>query len=426
MGKACRERERGDGVEDRPYSGFYAKLLGGFSLAFEGRELQIKANPQGKCMQMLIFLLKAGSAGCEKRQLLELVRPDEKDREKRMNNFRQQIHLLRKLVKTSQFPEGYYIAVQGSRYYFTLDYPIKTDAEGLDEIIWKIRSRPSKDEETQKLYMDYCEAYTGEFLPILGGEEWVAMESAYYQKWYFDCLNQLCIRLKEEEEYEKLLELCTVASQYHPYDEWQAVQIECLMALNRRKEAEKVYEAAAELFYKDLGLTSLDRVMAKYQENSDSYYMVQTMSSLKNNLEEYGKSKGPYHCSYPSFVDIYRIVARMGERANEKNLLFLCTLTGGKTEWTQEKRDEQMELFQKVLVHGTRAGDIYARYSECQYLVLLTGAAKGTEGLMITRLKSIWEKAGGQAKVEYSVSEVESVKETYGRPVPEEQYEKIC
>lgn len=420
------EKERGDGVEDKPYSGFYAKFLGGFSLAFEGRELPIKANPQGKCMQMFIFLLKAGSAGCEKKQLLELVRPDEKDREKRMNNFRQQIHLLRKLVKTSQFPEGHYITVQGSRYYFTLDYPIKTDAEGLDEIIWKIRSRPSKDEEVQKLYLDYCEAYTGEFLPILGGEEWVAVESAYYQKWYFDCLNQLCIRLKEQEEYEKLLELCTVASQYHPYDEWQAVQIECLMALNRRKEAEKVYEAASELFYKDLGLTSLDQVMAKYQENGDSYYMAQTMSSLKNSLEEYGKSKGPYHCSYPSFVDIYRIVARMGERENEKSLLFLCTLTGGKTGWTREKRDEQMELFQKVLVHGTRAGDIYARYSECQYLVLLTRAAKGTEGLMISRLKSIWEKVGGQAKVEFSVSEVESMKEPYGRTVPEGQYEKIC
>lgn len=412
-------------MEEKPYSGFYAKFLGGFSLAFEGRELQLKANPQGKCMQMLLFLLKSGSAGCEKRLLLELVRPDEKDREKRMNNFRQQIHLIRKLVKTSGLPDGRYVVVQGSRYYFTQDYPLNTDAEGLDGIIRKIRSRPSKDEETQKLYLEYCKAYTGEFLPFLGGEEWVAMESAYYQKWYFDCLNQLCIRLKEQEEYETLLHLCTAASQFHPYDEWQAVQIECLMALNRRKEAEKVYEAAAELFYKDLGLTSLDRVMARYQENTDAYYMARTMSSLKNSLEEYGKAKGPYHCSYPSFVDIYRIIARRGERENEKNLLLLCTLSPGRTDGSEEKRAEQMELFQKVLVHATRAGDIYARYSPCQYLVLLTGAAKGTEKLMISRLKSIWEKAGGQASVEFAVSEVEGAKEARAKAGPG-AYEKIC
>ena len=68
-------------MEEKQYSGFYAKFLWGFSLAFEGRELQLKTNPQGKCMQMLLFLLKSGSAGCEKRLLLELVRPDEKDRE---------------------------------------------------------------------------------------------------------------------------------------------------------------------------------------------------------------------------------------------------------------------------------------------------------------------------------------------------------
>ncbi|MCI9594599.1 MAG: hypothetical protein HFG51_10745 [Lachnospiraceae bacterium] len=412
-------------MEEKPYSGFYAKFLGGFSLAFEGRELQLKTNPQGKCMQMLLFLLKSGSAGCEKRLLLELVRPDEKDREKRMNNFRQQIHLMRKLVKTSGLPDGRYVVVQGSRYYFTQDYPLNTDAEGLDDIIRKIRSRPSKGEETQKLYLEYCKTYTGEFLPFLGGEEWVAMESAYYQKWYFDCLNQLCIQLKEQEEYETLLHLCTSASQFHPYDEWQAVQIECLMALNRRKEAEKVYEAAAELFYKDLGLTSLDRVMARYQENTDAYYMARTMSSLKNSLEEYGKAKGPYHCSYPSFVDIYRIIARRGERENEKNLLLLCTLSSGRTDGSEEKKAEQMELFQKVLVHATRAGDIYARYSSCQYLVLLTGASKGTEKLMISRLKSIWEKAGGQAGVEFSVSEVEGAKEACAKADPG-AYEKIC
>ena len=100
--------------------GFYVRFLGGFSLWFEGRELPVKANPLGKTMQMLFLLLKAGSSGCEKKELLELVRPGEKNRQRRLNNFRQQIYMVRKLIRDAHFPEGDYIISRGTRYYFRL------------------------------------------------------------------------------------------------------------------------------------------------------------------------------------------------------------------------------------------------------------------------------------------------------------------
>ena len=209
--------------------GFYVRFLGGFSLWFEGRELPVKANPLGKTMQMLFLLLKAGSSGCEKKELLDLVRPGEKNRERQLNNFRQQLYMMRKLITASHFPEGKYIVYRGTRYYFTLDYPVRTDTEKLDNLIGEIRSSPGKGKELEQHCREYCEGYTGEFLPLLGGEEWVALESAYYQKWYFTCLNKLCVRLKEEKQFETLLHLAETASQIHPYDEWQVVQIDCLM-----------------------------------------------------------------------------------------------------------------------------------------------------------------------------------------------------
>lgn len=390
-----------------PEKGFYVKFLGGFSLMFEGKELRLRANPLGKTMQMLFFLLKAGEEGCEKKEFLELVRPEEENRERRLNNFRQQLHMMRKLICDSHFPEGDYIVYQGSRCYFTLDYPIQADTKALDRLIGRIRNRPVREEEMEADCQAYCEGYTGEFLPFLGGEEWVAMECAYYQKWYFTCLDKLCVRLKEQKKYETLLHLAEVASQLHPYDEWQVVQIDCLMALNRRREAEKVYEEAEELFYQDLGLTSLDRVMAKYQEKGGSYHIAQAMEKMKIGLEEEERGEGAYYCSYPSFVDIYRIRVRMDERSYERSILLLCTLSGGNGGWKEAERIEQMELFRKTLVRETRAEDAYTQYSENQYLALLYGVGRGMENLTISQLKAGWKKAGGQAKVEYSIGEVE-------------------
>ncbi len=397
------------------FDGFYARFLGEFSLNFADQKILFEVKPQGKTMQLLYFLLKAGAKGCEKKELLELVRPGEKDRKRRMNNFRQQLFRMRELIRQARFPKGDYIVNQGNRYYFTLDYPVHADTEYLDDLIGQMRRNVGIREEIGsksrqspwQQYEEYCEAYTGEFLPILEGEEWEALESAYYQKWYFICLNKLSVRLKEQKKFERLLGLATAASQIHPYDEWQVVQIECLMELNRKREAEQVYEKANALFYQELGLTSLDRVMAKYQEKSHSYYLPGAMERMKEELEEKKEGDGAYYCSYPSFVDIYRIRARMDEMHQEHSLLLLCTLSGGKEGWKEAERLKQMELFQKNLVHGIRAEDVYTQYSNNQYLVLLSGAGQSAKKQIIARLKTGWKNAGGQAKVEYSVDEVE-------------------
>ena len=396
--------------KETEYSGFYARFLGGFSLSYQGNPIVINANPQAGYMQILLCLLKAGKDGMDRKKLLDINQPEHKDEKQRSNNFRQQLHMLRCAIVGSGVPKGRYIVVYRSRYYFTREYELRTDTGMLDEMIACIRTALPTPEELREVYLNYCKVYTGEFLPTLNGEEWATVESAYYQKWYSTCLQGLCKILREEEDYELLLKLSTQASQIHPYDEWQVVQMDCLMALNRRREAEKVYEEASQVYYRDLGMNALDRVMAGYQESSRFYHIGRIMNRVKNSLEEYGRVKGAYWCSYPSFVDIYRVRARIGEQRKESNLLLLCTLeekpySGGG--WEKEKQEEQMELFQKVLHHGTRSEDVYTQYSKSQYLVLLSGADKGTGKVITSRLTSIWKKAGGQAEIKFSVSELD-------------------
>ena len=242
--------------------GFYARFLGGFSLYYDGQELWLGTSLQNISTQVLLILLKAGGQGVERKELLGLIRPEEPDRAKRLNNFRQQVHILRRRIASAGFPEGEYVVSAGKRYYFSLVQSVETDTGELDRLVEQIKvyeSGPGQYDQKglERLYMAYCRAYKGEFLPMLGGEAWAALESAYYQKWYFTCLKALCQELKKAGAYDTMLELCSTASQIHPYDEWQAVQIECLLAMERYKEALEVYEKATEIFYKDLGVTSL-------------------------------------------------------------------------------------------------------------------------------------------------------------------------
>ena len=137
-----------------------------------------------------------------------------------------------------------------------------------------------------------------------------------------------------------------------------------------------------------------------------------TLEKVKEGLSEAEQEKhGAYCCSYPSFMDIYRIRARIDEANKEQSLLLLCTLSAEKGEWREAEGREQMELFQKTIIGQTRSGDVYTQYSKNQYLVLLSGAGKACENLMISRLERNWRKAGGRARVKFSVDEVEGIRQ---------------
>lgn len=368
---------------------FYAKFLGSFSLDFNGQRLWLKGSPQKKSMQLLMALLKAGAEGATRQQLLEVVWKEGGDPQKEKSNLNQHLYYLRQLIHESHFPEGKYIIVQKPRYYFTEDYEIHSDTEQLDQILEEIRNAEAAGEDTLELLRQFCRGYTGEFLPMLNGEEWVVEKSAYYQKQYFSCLSRLCGRLKEMGEYQEMLELCTVASQIHPYDEWQAVQIDCLVAMNRYKDALKVYEDAAEFFYEDLGVSSLNRTIARYRNTEGQlHYLSSALAGIRKGLNEEERLWGAYCCSYPSFVDVYRIVVRMQERTGIGSLLMVCTLN---IAGSGENTETWMERFRQFMAGSIRNGDVYTRYSPNQFLVLLMQAEEKDVENIEERLKNGWK-----------------------------------
>lgn len=368
---------------------FYAKFLGSFSLDFNGQRLWLKGSPQKKSMQLLMALLKAGAEGATRQQLLEVVWKEGCDSQKERSILNQHLYYLRQLIQESHFPEGKYIIVRKPKYYFTEDYEIHSDTEQLDQILEEIRNAEAAGEDTLELLRRFCRGYTGEFLPMLNGEEWVVEKSAYYQKQYFSCLSRLCSRLKEMGEYQEMLELCTAASQIHPYDEWQAVQIDCLVAMNRYKDALKVYEDAAEFFYEDLGVSSLNRTIARYRNTEGRlHYLSSALAGIRKGLNEEERLWGAYCCSYPSFVDVYRIVIRMQERTGIGSLLMVCTLN---IAGSGENTETWMERFRQFMAGSIRNGDVYTRYSPNQFLVLLMQAEEKDVENIEERLKNGWK-----------------------------------
>ncbi len=56
-----------------------------------------------------------------------------------------------------------------------------------------------------------------------------------------------------------------------------------------------------------------------------------------------------------------------------------------------------MSLLKDVVGHVFRKGDIYTKYSRCQYLIVLTGTGRENGAKAFDRLSAAWKKQEGAA-----------------------------
>ncbi len=382
-------------MKERPYTDFYASFLGGFSLFYQGERVSLSKRIRQKNMQLLLILLMAGKKGIHRSQLIGYLGDESADDANQLVNLRYCAFSLRKLIQeTKGFPEGRYAVYRKGMYYFSQEYELETDVGRIDAMYRRIRDGTVQGEERLQLLMDLCQIYGGEFLPTLTGEEWATVEGARYQRIYTECMNDLCKALKEKREYTLLLELCTQASRIYPYDNWQSCQIDCLIAQNRYEDARRVYETANAGLYEEMGISMPAREeIWRRDESQGSLWSKDALTEIKVRLKEKETGSGAYWCSYPSFVDIYRVVTRIKERTRENAVLLLCTLTDPAERIPEDKEYtlRRMEQLKKLLSGAIRSNDVCARYSVSQFVALLVNTSQ-TDGRGIARrLKEMWE-----------------------------------
>lgn len=374
---------------------FYACFLGDFSLYYGGAQIWGKRSYQKKYVQILMALLKGGKRGVSRQELLAIVWNKEEESRRGRNNLNQHLYYLRKFLSALNLPRGKYVVRERYKYYFTLDYQIQSDTEHLDQVLEKLRN--ASDSSKACLLREFCRSYTGDFLPELRQEVWAEESRAYYHRQYFSCLRRLCRILEEQKEYDELLKLCTSAARIYPYDQWQLVQLRCLMAMKRYEEAFTLYERTISCFERNFGIHVEEKAAADCWSNLKlTSNGAGALIRIQDELREKTREEGAYFCSVLSFGDLYRIVTRMKERRKIEPFLLVCTLGGNET---QEAEEEWIEKLRCFLQENLRRGDVYARYSKRQFLVLLVEAKEAPE--IEKRLLDKWQAVNSAGTMKY-------------------------
>lgn len=350
-------------------------MLGRFSVTWGDKIIAFKRTTSTKALQLFQILLYTKETGIQRTRLLDYLYSRDELADM-ANNLRVTSHRLKKMLVDAGMPEYDYIQIKKGIYKWNSPMEVKVDVLEFTELIEKAK-QTEKTEDRIELLTRACRIYKGEFLPELSGEDWALLESVEYKKMYEEALKEVCEYKKAQKEYSEIEELSRIASEIYPFDEWQSVLMDTLVAMNRYKEAIKVYEDTAKFFFAELGISPSEKMMQQFKEMSERVsYQPQVLKEIFGGLKEEEEERGAYYCSLPSFRDTYRLVSRIIERNGQSVYLMLITLTDGKGRPLQNK--ERLEVLSQELERtikcSLRKGDSYTRYSPNQFLVLLVGA----------------------------------------------------
>lgn len=118
------------------------------------------------------------------------------------------------------------------------------------------------------------------------------------------------------------------------------------------------------------------------------------MNEIQEGLNQREKDDGAFFCSYLSFMEGYRYVRRVIERSGQSAYLLLCTMTDGKGVPLEkgERLGKVAEELEQAIRNSLRRGDMFTRYSDNQFLMLLLGIRQEDCALLWKELMDILRK----------------------------------
>lgn len=350
-------------------------MMGAVMVEYNRKPLAVMVNPLGKMLQLFFILLFAGDKGVLREELLDMLYAGGYSSNP-SGSLRAVVFRLRKILEGSGLPRHEYIHTQGGIYRWDSGgLPVYIDAKDFEETAEK--ALRTGDE---RLVRRACALYQGEFMAQLAGERWVSAVGGRFQELYFQCLRAACLLMKENREYTDLLELCSAACELYPYEECEIMKIDCLIAMKRFKDAMQVYDQAVSRYFEEQGLPPSEKMLERFRTMSGQIrYTSDTLKDIKDSLLERERVNGPYYCSYPAFIDCYRLLVRMSERIEFSSVLLCCTLLDAKG----KPFDAEGELLKTASARlheaigiSVRKGDMFTCYNPSQFLVMLNGTSQ--------------------------------------------------
>ena len=396
------------------------QMLGGFSMRYGNETVTINKAGSSKSVRLLQMLLLELGRGISKNELIDnLYGWNEKiDMPSRNRNLNNLLYRLKGQLTSCGIPGDDCVEIREGMCCFKSSVPLELVVKKFEKLVEEARS--AEGEERIALLSRANEMYSGELLPENLSDMWFYQKSNYYKEMFVGTIQELGEEYFRKKDYKNRLMLYSRAASIYPFENWQVQLIRCNLQMCRYEEALAIYNETMELYARELGSPPVAQMQECFEELellddnhrrnlgelSNWKNMDRIFAGKKENIRREifaDEMKGAYYCTYPSFVDYCRMVARAKERNNFNAVLMFLTLSReGKKNFRKEiNLQEQMLILKTALRTSLRVGDAYTRYGNRHFILMLVKTAKEDCSAIFRRVEKAYVQMSGKGELWY-------------------------
>ena len=371
------------------------KMLGECSIALGDIRISDRARRPGKSWLLLAYLICNRGRFIPQEELIERLWGKETDAD-RSGALKTALWRARALLEPLGDDIGHeLILCKGSCYGWDPAVPMEVDAERFETLCEAAASSASVGEKREG-YRTALALYQGDFLEKFSSEDWVGPMTTYYYNLYLETVLALLSLLQTDTHAQEIIALSTAALRTSPYQEslYQYL-MRGLMALQEFEKAAEVYEEMRELLFTHLGVIPNEVSQAIHAEircHICAPYLA--LDVIREDLREKDPPPGAFFCDYSVFKLFDREEARSASRRGDAIHVGILSVSGANEQkLSQNSLERAMEQLREKIRCGVRRGDIVARCSASQFVILLLQANYENSNMVCMRVAQSFTQA---------------------------------
>ena len=384
------------------------QMLGQFTLRYGDRTISDSDDRSRRVWSLLAYMLYNHGRSFAQEELIHLYWSNSEKSADPGNALKSIFHRIRTALDKLQPGLGrLLIRRKAGRYFWNNVMPLSLDIEDF-EAHFHAAEAAGDDDVRLAEYQAALALYAGDPLPRMTDEIWTIPIVAYYHSLYTRAAAGAIELLEKQERTAEAVALCRRAIHIEPYQEDLYEHLmRGLLRTGDMKGAMSVYEEMSEQLFAHFGVMPSETLRTLYRQATRTVNdRTLTMDEVCSQLAEPAPHGGAMVCEYDFFKILYRAEARSIARNGHSANICLLSVSGKDGEMLARRSlNPAMNNLQVLVQNNLRRGDVIARCSISQYIILLPQANYENSRMVADRLVSAFYRRypHSPARLRYTV-----------------------
>ena len=389
----------------------HLSVFGSFELLVDGQAVAAAISNASRLRSLLCYLIMHRSRALSHGELIDVFYGDENQANPE-GALKMQVLRIRQALKPL-LPEGLN-PVLSSRGTYRWNPALRcwVDAEEFERFCTAAEQPGCSEEEKLNYYGQAAALYTGSLILAEDDLLWSRTAAARYSMRYLSLVERYAGLLARWENFTLMESVCRRGIEQDPANEGLYILlISSLLKQKRFAEARSQYKRIVDLLYRELGVRPSAELEAMYAQcEAEELPWEEDLSSIMTSMRNPEGKREALLCGFEQFRSIYQLEVRRALRLGGCLHVAMLTLSDAEGKPLPARVNNVLiEQLGHTVVSRLRQSDVVARYSSCQYIIMLPYANLEDSCMVMDRIIAAYhgENPNNVVRLSYQVRELE-------------------